>query len=167
MPLLTPGTPDGAHDRGHASGLGCAVKFIHRRAFLPPAIAQGFEAHVQADLVAIIESVHDSTCLVGHANLHPLYDVFYHAQSQGRPGESHDAQERVVNLRQPCLGADGRYDHFSARRWVGPEVFHQGITDGDDASATRIILPPTAPVAAAGRRWAGCRRLYDRCRRTG
>ena len=46
----------GAHDVGNATDLRIAPQIIHRAEALAPAIPQGLQGHVKADLVSVLET---------------------------------------------------------------------------------------------------------------
>src|SRR5256885_987160 len=77
----------------HLCGL---VKFIHRGFALPVTVPQRFQSHMEANLVAILETVGHGFGRSVNAHCNTLYFFRQHAVFERGTGKAHDAQRRMV-----------------------------------------------------------------------
>ena len=73
------------------------IQFVNFKALLPPAFAQGFNRHIQTDLIAKLKTVRDRLGWGGDTNREGTLCGF-NAFAQCVAGESQQPQRRVVTF---------------------------------------------------------------------
>src|ERR1700733_385085 len=122
----------GTHD-GPGAGLLCIAPELIRRAFaLPDSFAQPFHCHVDTDLVAIPEAVHDGARRIGNGKFARVNRVPLDALGHGPSAEPDKPDGRVADCRLPCRAFDS-HPHRGRHLQREPMELQSG-DEADDAS---------------------------------
>ena len=78
---------------------------------LSQALAQIFQGHIEPDLAAITEAVHDGSGGIGDCDLDALDAVTLDAIGERRPAEADEADRRILDPRAPGSAID-RHPNF-------------------------------------------------------
>jgi hypothetical protein len=95
------------------------MQVIGGRLFLPEKIAERFQRHIDADLVAVSEAVNDRPRRISHVHRDPFDIPCDDAAFEIRAGEANEAERRIFDLRKTRLPVDG---HPDFKRELGGEA---------------------------------------------
>jgi len=87
----------GAHHGGDAAGLGVSPQVVCGRLARPPSVFQRLQRHVQADLVAVLEAVHDRLGRTVHPQLHAVAQVLLDARHVDVAGHLNHLDRRIAD----------------------------------------------------------------------
>ena len=85
-------------------------KVVHCAVPCVPALPECLDGHIQADLVAVFETIGDSLGRGVHANVHPLDLVLLDPGIECGLREVNDTQRWILETRPPGFFADGQPD---------------------------------------------------------
>lgn len=112
----------GAHDRPDSRLLRVKPKLIGRTFAMPDAFAQSLHRGVEADLVAVAETVHDGSRRVGDWDFAGLNRIPFDSLGHGPAAKPHETNGRVADRWPPRAAFDGhpyRGGHLE-RQFVEP-----------------------------------------------
>jgi hypothetical protein len=119
----------GPHDVRHAADLRISPKLVCRGLALPQAVSQGFNGHIEPNLVPVLEAVSHRLGRVVNSDRHAFDRVFLNAGSQGVAGESHDSERESVRLGASSLGLNRQPDFLGEFRGYQVEAKSRQQTD--------------------------------------
>src|SRR3989442_6798858 len=82
------------HHIAHAADAGCLPQLVHRSPSLSPAVAQGFQGHVQAYLIAELEAVGDGLGRAVDLDSSTFDPTRFDVAGESRPRKADDAKRR-------------------------------------------------------------------------
>ena len=91
----------GAHDVAHAADIGILPQVVHRAAPCSQALPECLNGYIQANLIAVFETVGNGLGRGIHMHGHPFDLVFLGPRCKCGTGEAHDAQWRVLQAWSP------------------------------------------------------------------
>ena len=107
------------------------LKVFHRGAARAPGLAQGFERHIEADLVTEFETVRHGLGGTVNPQGNTLDGVGFDPLMQGEAGETDNPQSNLVRPWTPCLVAEGQPDLMRILRRQAVKI--EGGEQADDA----------------------------------